>query len=91
MAAVAIWVWQTGETPDGAPVLERCFADEPHPDDAWEGEQDAAAWRDEIMAALDAIDAKSIRALREGNAPRLAELEARAEMLRAQLTRLANA
>lgn len=38
-----------------------------------------------IMAELAAIDAKSIRALREGNAERIADLEQQAEALRVQL------
>ena len=40
-----------------------------------------------ILAQLAAIDARSIRALREGDAARIAALEAEAAALRAQLTR----
>ena len=40
---------------------------------------------DPILAQLDAIDAKSIRALREGDAARVADLEAQAAALRSQL------
>jgi hypothetical protein len=38
-----------------------------------------------ILAALDALDAKSIRPLREGDAVRVAALEQQAAELRAQL------
>ena len=38
-----------------------------------------------ILAALDAIDGKSIRALREGDAARIASLESQAAALRLQL------
>lgn len=38
-----------------------------------------------ILAELDALDRKSIRALREGNAARIAELEQKAVALRLQL------
>lgn len=38
-----------------------------------------------ILSALDAIDRKSIRALREGNSVRIAELESQASELRLQL------
>lgn len=40
-----------------------------------------------IMLALEKIDAKSIRALREGNQERIAALEAEAATLRLQLVR----
>jgi hypothetical protein len=38
-----------------------------------------------ILSELNSIDLRSIRALREGNAERLAQLEAEAEALRQQL------
>lgn len=41
-----------------------------------------------ILAELSAIDAKSIRALREGNASRIAELETQAQALRTELAAL---
>ncbi len=44
--------------------------------------------RDAILADLAAIDMRSIRALREGNAARIAELEAQAVALRAELAAL---
>jgi hypothetical protein len=46
------------------------------------------AARARILAELDQIDAKSIRPAREGNATRLAVLEAAAADLRAQLAAL---
>ena len=45
----------------------------------------AAAHNAPIKAQLADIDARSIRALREGNAARLTELETQAAALRAQL------
>lgn len=42
---------------------------------------------EEIQARLNAIDAKSIRALREGDAARVADLEAQAAALRSQLVK----
>lgn len=39
-----------------------------------------------ILAQLSAIDAKSIRALREGDTDRIADLERQAVALRSQLT-----
>lgn len=44
--------------------------------------------RDAILADLAAIDTRSIRALREGNQRRIAELEAQAVALRAELAAL---
>lgn len=40
-----------------------------------------------ILAALEAIDAKSVRPLREGDAVRVAALETEAEALRARLVK----
>lgn len=45
----------------------------------------AARERDEALTALEDIDRKSIRALREGNISRLAALEDEAEKLREKL------
>ena len=42
---------------------------------------------EEIQSRLDAIDAKSIRALREGDVARVADLEAQADALRSQLVK----
>lgn len=44
--------------------------------------------RGEILAALDTIDRKSIRAIREGDAARIADWEARARALRDELAGL---
>jgi hypothetical protein len=44
--------------------------------------------RAEVLADLASIDMRSIRALREGNAARIAELEAQAVALRAELAAL---
>ena len=41
-----------------------------------------------ILAALEAIDAKSVRPLREGNVQRVSALEAEAAALRAQLVKV---
>lgn len=48
----------------------------------------AAARKAEILAALSALDAKSIRPLREGDAARVDALEAEAMVLRAELAAL---
>ena len=48
----------------------------------------AAARKTAILAELASIDSKSIRALREGNATRIAELEAQAQALRTELAAL---
>lgn len=57
--------------------------------EAWRKEYDAAEskreWNAAILAALEAIDAKSIRALRECDDARIAELERQAASLRDQL------
>lgn len=52
---------------------------------AWKSSQNVASTNAPIQAQLDALDAKSIRALREGDAARVAALEAQAAALRAQL------
>lgn len=44
--------------------------------------------RADVLADLQAIDTRSIRALREGNQQRIAELEAQAVALRAELAAL---
>ena len=44
-----------------------------------------ARTRTDVLADLAAIDTKSIRALREGNATRIAELETQAQSLRTEL------
>jgi aminoglycoside phosphotransferase (APT) family kinase protein len=44
--------------------------------------------RADVLADLAAIDTRSIRALREGNATRIAELESHAVALRAELAAL---
>lgn len=44
--------------------------------------------RADVLAELAAIDMRSIRALREGNTARIAELEAQAVALRAELAAL---
>lgn len=44
--------------------------------------------RQELLSSLIAIDSKSIRALRENNQDRLAELENQAELLRSELKNL---
>lgn len=44
--------------------------------------------RDAILAELQAIDTRSIRALREGNQQRIDELEAQAQALRAEMAAL---
>jgi hypothetical protein len=48
----------------------------------------AIARQAEIMDALDALDRKSIRAIREGDAARIAQWEAQAVALRAELATL---
>lgn len=48
----------------------------------------AAARKAEILAALSALDAKSIRPLREGDTARVDTLEAQASLLRAELAAL---
>jgi hypothetical protein len=47
--------------------------------------QNRAARKTAILAELASIDLKSIRALREGNQQRIAELESQAVALRAEL------
>lgn len=91
MAVIDIWCWIAGETPDGEQVLGKCLLAETPPANAWHAQQDADAWREEIIAELNVLDTKSIRALREGNAARIAEIEARAEQLRGWLRAIANA
>lgn len=58
--------------------------------EAWEIVQAVAPQRtrSDILQALAIIDAKSIRALREGDAQRIGELEAEAVALRAALSNL---
>lgn len=95
MAVCYVWTWIAGETHDGSPVVEKRLAEGTAspadvPEHALLAEQDVDAWRDEILAALSGIDAKSIRALREGNATRLAALEAEAARLRQTLMALAS-
>lgn len=95
MSICYVWTWIAGETYDGSTVVEKRLADgDTRPADVPEhaclAEQDVSAWRDEIMAKLDYIDAKSIRALREGDAARLSALEADAERLRQTLRALEN-
>lgn len=48
----------------------------------------SARTRADVLADLAAIDMRSIRALREGNTARIAELEAQAVALRAELAAL---
>lgn len=90
---VHVWTWIDGETDDGSPRIARVLASgetrpEGVPDTAWRAEQDAQAWREEIMAELAAIDAKSVRPLRAGDAERIAALESQAEKLRQTLRAL---
>lgn len=47
-----------------------------------------ARTRADVLADLAAIDTRSIRALREGNATRIAELETQAQALRTELAAL---
>lgn len=91
--AVQVWAWIVGHDEHGAPVLARSLAEGEErpagvPESAWRAEQDVETWRAQILEELRAIDAASIRALREENAARIAALEARAEALRAILRRL---
>lgn len=90
MATVQVWAWIDGYTPQGDPIMRRTLAagtQRPSdvPEHAWLAEQDCAVWRQQILSELNTLDAKSIRALREGNAQRLAEIEARASELRGVL------
>lgn len=56
---------------------------------AWASPPSAPRGRADVLADLAVIDAKSIRALRENNAARIAELEAQAQALRQELAALA--
>lgn len=96
MQTIMVWAWLDGQTPTGEPILRRALADGTErpagvPESAWLAEQDAQAWRTEILRELDALDTKSIRALREGNVERIAQIEALANDLRGILRALANA
>lgn len=85
MAELDIYCWMVGQTADGEPLLEKCLLDEPPGEGAFHAQQDAQAWAEEIVDELDDLDRKSIRALREGDAARVAQIEARAEALRRRL------
>ena len=85
MATIDIYCWMIGQTADGEPVMERCLLDETPAEGARLAQQDAAAWAQELIAELDGLDRKSIRALREGNVARVAQIEARCETLRRRL------
>lgn len=83
----ADWMGRAGTSaPDYDPVVASAF---------WRGDRweivDAAPparTRDEILQALAQIDTRSIRALREGDAARVAGLEAEADALRTELAGL---
>jgi hypothetical protein len=78
---------------DGTPILSKW--DEgvlgAFPDDAliaqWQIEVDNQQTNDAIYAQLDALDLKSIRALRTNDTARLENIEAEAVVLRSQLVR----
>lgn len=73
--------------PDGA-VSDWTQADEDARRAALAATNTPARTRADVLADLAAIDLKSIRALRESNATRIAELEAQAVALRAELAAL---
>ncbi len=85
MADIDVYCWMVGQTQDGEPLLDKCLLDETPGEGAWHAQQDAQAWVEELLAELDVLDRKSIRALREGDTVRVAQIEARAEALRRRL------
>jgi len=87
MAGIAIWLWDDEQ---GRNLVIRTSSTKPEgvPETALEGETDKDLWKEEIMLKLDLIDKKSIRALREGNAVRVASLEDEAAALRTVLQQL---
>lgn len=83
----AAWMGQTDiDPPDYNPKAQGCF----WRGAAWELVDPAPAKRErrEIMSELATLDAKTIRPIREGNAARIAELEAAAAVLRDELANL---
>lgn len=88
---ILIWARIAGQTPEGEPIIEKCPLSEPPPENAWAAEQDVDAWKDEILAELEMLDRKSIRALRDGSKDRLDDIESRAQKLRGYLRMLTGA
>ena len=66
------------------PIVNFEFADTPEYI-AEQKQKENAIIKQDILKQLDQLDAKSIRALREGNTERIAQYEAQAQKLREQL------
>lgn len=96
IAKAVLWKWPGKTTSIGETYESIVWNGEDKPTEtqvvaAWE---EYKVWRDKeaqrkaILKQLADIDARSIRALRESNAERLAELEAQATVLRGELNSL---
>jgi hypothetical protein len=96
MSDVPIWYWIAGTDEDDRAIAQRVPrtgadpAADGAPADAIATMQDAQTWRQDIIDELDELDRKSIRALREGNAQRLAQIEADAQRLREHIRYIAS-
>jgi hypothetical protein len=96
MSDVPIWYWIAGTDEDGNPIAQRAprTGADPAADGAPTGAlatmQDAQTWQQDLIDELDKLDRRSIRALREGNAQRIAQIEADAQRLREHIRYIAS-
>jgi hypothetical protein len=96
MSDVPIWYWIAGTDEDDRAIAQRVPrtgadpAADGAPADAIATMQDAQTWRQDIIDELDELDRRSIRALREGNAQRIAQIEADAQRLREHIRYIAS-
>jgi hypothetical protein len=95
MSDVPIWYWIAGTDEDGRPIAQRAprTGADPAADGAPTGAlatmQDAQAWQQDLVAELDELDRRSIRALRDGSAQRIAQIESDAQRLREHIRYIA--
>jgi hypothetical protein len=82
MTDVPVWYWVDRAIVGIVPRRSADPAADVAPAGALATMQDADVWLQDLINALDELDRKSIRALRTGDAGRLAELEQQAERLR---------
>jgi hypothetical protein len=96
MSDVPVWYWIAGIDEDGRAIAQRVPrtgadpAADGAPADAIATMQDAQTWRQDIIDELDELDRRSIRALREGNAQRIAQIETDAQRLREHIRYIAS-